>query len=43
MQNIPVCLWLKEKKKKKNLGLYMHKVVIIREGKKNCDLEHARR
>jgi hypothetical protein len=46
MQTILVCLWLKEKKKKKQkefLGLYTHKEVIIREGKKNCDLEHARR
>jgi hypothetical protein len=34
----------KEKEKQKELlGLYTHKVVIIRESKKNCDLEHARR
>jgi hypothetical protein len=37
MQTILLCLWLKEKKKKKQkefLGLYTHKEVIIREGKK---------
>jgi hypothetical protein len=27
----------------KKIGLCTHKVVIIREGKKNCNLEHARR
>jgi len=39
MQTILVSLWLKEKKKKKQkefLGLYTHKEVIIREGKKTA-------
>jgi hypothetical protein len=44
MQTTPCVSMAKKKEKQKELlGLCKHKVVIIREGKKNCHLEHARK